>query len=310
MKCIKKIAAILLSAVIMGGVCGCASNDGVPVSDDAVTIVTSNFALYDFARVYETDGIRAEMLIAPGTESHDLEATLSDVSVISEADIFVYAGGESDLWVESLFASLGEGGENIIRINALELVGELHEHTQEEHEHTHEADEHTWTSIPNAITLIEEIGRAIQKTDETKALSPKAEEYVGELNALDEEYRSLTETAKRLEVAVADRFPFTHMAEEYGIAYSAAFDGCTSNVEVPLSVISGMIEEVKVKELPAVFYIEFSDRTAVDAVCRETGAVPLLLHSCHNVTKEEFSSGVTYLDLMTQNLENLKIALN
>ncbi len=306
----KKLFAGAMAAFLLGvGITGCVQDDGIPVSDERVKIVATNFALYDFARVYETDGIEAEMLIAPGAESHDLEATLSDISVIADADVFVYAGGESDVWVDAVFASLGEAGEGIIRINALEFIeGETEEHTGEEHDHTH--DEHVWTSIPNAVALIEEIGNAILRADETQTFPDMVSAYIAELTALDGEYRAVTEMAQRREIAVADRFPFTHMAKAYGIGYSAAFEGCSSNVEVPLTVINDMIGEVKAKELPAVFYIEFSDRTAVDAVCAETGAVALLLHSCHNVTKAEFDAGVTYLDLMQQNLENLTKALN
>ncbi len=295
------------------GTTGCTGTADTTDPGDTVKILATNFALYDFARVYVTDGVEAEMLIAPGSESHDLEATLSDISAISEADIFLYAGGESDLWVDDAFEALGEAGDSIIRINALEFITgetcEIHDHDHADHE-SHDLDEHVWTSIPNAIALIEEIGSAVKEADETKFSPDRAEAYIASLTELDNAYREAVSAAKRKEIAVADRFPFTHMTEEYGIAYSAAFEGCTSNVEVPLSVINGMITEVKEKALPVVFYIEFSDRTAVDAVCAETGAVPLLLHSCHNVTKADLDAGVTYLDLMTRNLDNLKQALN
>lgn len=303
-------------AVLFTALCltGCMGNGSTLSDDGKVRILATNFALYDFARLYESEGIEAEMLIAPGSESHDLEATLADISAISSADIFVYSGGESDLWVDAAFASLGEAGESIIRINALSFItGEeydSHDHEEHDHESHAEVDEHVWTSIPNAIALIEEIGRAVGEANGTNQTPDGAKEYIEKLADLDMEYRQAVASAKRTEIAVADRFPFFHMAEEYGISYSAAFEGCTSNVEIPLSVISEMIGEVKEKAIPAVFYIEFSDRTAVDAVCAETGAVPLLLHSCHNVTKAELDSGVTYLDLMTRNLANLKEALD
>ncbi len=310
-----KICTLALSLLCIGTAgTGCTFSEASAKNDDGIRIIASNFALYDFARLYETDGVTAEMLIAPGSESHDLEATLADISAIGDADIFLYAGGESDLWVNSVFESLDKAGESILCINALELItGECveeheHDHTHEDHHHE-ETDEHVWTDISNAITLIEAIGDAVKQADETK-LTSNADDYIAKLTALDEEYRLTVASAKRKEIAVCDRFPFTHMTEAYGIEYSAAFEGCTSNVEVPLSVINGMITEVKEKSLPVVFYIEFSDRTAADTVCWETGAVPLLLHSCHNVTKAEFDGGITYLDLMTQNLENLKQALN
>lgn len=311
---LKKFISSGLAAVFIGaGLTGCIQNDGIPDSGDTVKIVATNFALYDLARVYESDLVHAEMLIAPGSESHDMEATLSDISTISEADIFIYAGGESDAWVDTVFASLGTEGESIIRINALEFIEGTeaeYGHAHEE-EHTHEeCDEHVWTSIPNAMALIREVGHAIQKADETKDLIGLAGSYLADLGRLDAEYRELVASSVRKEILIADRFPFSCMAEEYGIEYTAAFEGCSSNVEVPLAVINALIDEVKEKVLPVVFYIEFSDMTAVNAVCEETGAQPLLLHSCHNVTKEDFEAGVTYLDLMRQNLENLKKALN
>ena len=42
----------------------------------------------------------------------------------------------------------------------------------------------------------------------------------------------------------------------------------------------------------------------------ETGAKPLLLHSCHNVTRREFDQGVTYLQLMRRNVESLREGLD
>ena len=46
-----------------------------------------------------------------------------------------------------------------------------------------------------------------------------------------------------------------------------------------------------------------------ETIAADTGAEALLLHSCHNVTKKEFESGVTYLELMRQNMEALEQAL-
>lgn len=310
-----RAAAAVLSLLLLGaGLSACASGDGIPKSDRDVHIVATNFALYDFARLYEDEHIRASMLIAPGSESHDFEATLSDVAVVSEADIFLYAGGESDDWVDAVFDSLGDAGESVLRINALEYIetlggesaSEEHPHGENDHE---DCDEHTWTSIPNAVALIEEIGRAVQQIDETNIPPVRVQTYVADLLALDAEYRNAVENAARTEIVVADRFPFTHLAEEYGLSWLAAFDGCASNTEVPLAVLQNLIREVREQEIPVVFYIEFSDQTAADAVRDETGAEALPLHSCHNVTKEEFEAGVSYLELMRQNLENLKKAL-
>ena len=55
--------------------------------------------------------------------------------------------------------------------------------------------------------------------------------------------------------------------------------------------------------------LEFNTYILARVLAEETGAVPLLLHSCHNVSKAELEAGVTYLSLMEQNLANLKEGL-
>ena len=66
---------------------------------------------------------------------------------------------------------------------------------------------------------------------------------------------------------------------------------------------------MKNQNLPVVFKIEFSNGSVAKTIAEQTGASVLLLHSCHNVTKEEFENGAGYLSLMNQNLENLLEAL-
>jgi zinc transport system substrate-binding protein len=56
--------------------------------------------------------------------------------------------------------------------------------------------------------------------------------------------------------------------------------------------------------------VELSNRNVADAIAEQTGAEPLLLNSCENITKDDFESGVTYVDLMAVNVENLRKGLN
>ena len=70
-----------------------------------------------------------------------------------------------------------------------------------------------------------------------------------------------------------------------------------------------MIGQVKEQGLPAVYYLELSSHRVAEVIGEETGAKPLLLHSCHNVTRKEFEEGVTYLQLMEQNVKNLEFGL-
>ena len=64
------------------------------------------------------------------------------------------------------------------------------------------------------------------------------------------------------------------------------------------------------EQIPVVFHTELSNEKMTDCICEATGAKKLLLHSCHNVSKDDFENGATYLSLMEQNVAALKEALN
>ena len=307
----RRILAGLLAAVFCGSFTACGTNS--VTSDGKLTVVATNFALYDFARAVCGDTCDVRMLLSPGSESHDFEATLADIALLAETDVFVYVGGESEEWVPDVLEAAGAA--DVTQVCAIDLVETYinagtesgHEHSEDDGHH-HEIDEHVWTSIPNAITIMEAIGEAVLKEDEWFEADNDA--YISELLDIDAEIRGIVDTAARDTVIFADRFPFRYFTEEYGLSYCAAFDGCSSAVEPSLSVVNTLIERVNETGSDTVFSIEFSDRKTAEAVAAETGCDILEFHSAHNVSRADFESGITYADIMRQNAENLKLALN
>ena len=313
---IKRIIALCVALFMAVTFISCSSASG---DNGRLNIVTTNFALYDFARAVCGEECNVQMLISPGSESHDFEATLSDMAIVEKADLFVYIGGESEEWVDSIFKSMGKTADAIKKIRSMDLVEiyteeSLHEHDDHDHDdHGHGAeDEHVWTSIPNAITIMEKIADEVVSLDETLAdtVYRNLEAYTAELTAVDTELREVINTAERKSIVVCDRFPFRYLTEEYDLEYFAAFSGCSSDTEPTLSTVNFLVEKVKSDSIPVLFIIEFSGGETARAVANETGASILTLHSAHNVTREDFDSGITYADIMRQNLEALKTALN
>ena len=309
----RRILAGLLAAVFCGSFTACGTNS--VASDGKLTVVATNFALYDFARAVCGDTCDVRMLLSPGSESHDFEATLADIALLAETDVFVYVGGESEEWVPDVLEAAGAA--DVTQVCAIDLVETYinagtesdsgDEHSEDDGHH-HEIDEHVWTSIPNAITIMEAIGEAVLKEDEWFEADNDA--YISELLDVDAEIREIVDSAARDTVIFADRFPFRYFTEEYGLSYCAAFDGCSSAVEPSLSVVNTLIERVNETGSSTVFSIEFSDRKTAEAVAAETGCDILEFHSAHNVSRADFESGITYADIMRQNAENLKLALN
>lgn len=174
-----------------------------------------------------------------------------------------------------------------------------------------ETDEHIWTSPVNEIIMTEKICETLSKAlpEEKENFQKNAESYISQLKELDNEFRTIVENAKINEIIFADKFPLQYFAKEYGLKYYAAFPGCGSDMEPSAKTIAFLVDRIKEDNIKAVFYLELSSHIVADAIETDTGAKPLQFNSCHNITQKQFDSGVTYVDLMKENVNNLKIAL-
>ena len=171
-----------------------------------------------------------------------------------------------------------------------------------------EYDEHIWTSPVNAMKLVDVIGDTLAEADPAHAdtYHQGAENYKKELEEIDSGFREVSANRKRNMIVMGDKFPFRYLADEYQLDYRAVFSGCSSDTEPSAKTIAYLIDKVKEEQIPAVYYLELSSHRVAEIIGEETGAEPLLLHSCHNVTRAQFDAGITYVGLMRQNIENLR----
>ena len=58
-----------------------------------------------------------------------------------------------------------------------------------------------------------------------------------------------------------------------------------------------------------VFYEELTTPKIAETIAGEANAKLLLLNAAHNLTKDQFQRGVSFFDILTADLENLKIGL-
>ena len=193
-----------------------------------------------------------------------------------------------------------------------EGVPELHAYDDRDgHEMDIEYDEHIWTSPVNAQAIVKIISQTLMEAApaDSSRFKANADAYIEELKELDGRFRLVVAQGRNHMIVVADKFPFRYFADEYGLAYRAAFSGCSTDTEPSAKTIAYLIDKVKEEQIHGVYYLELSSHRTAEIISEETGAVPLLLHSCHNVTRKQFDEGVTYLQLMNQNVENLRKGL-
>jgi zinc transport system substrate-binding protein len=307
----KKIGVFLL-IIISFFMVGC----GKEKNDTKYKIITSNFSSYDFVRaiIKDVDDISVDILLKPGTETHDFEPTPQDIIDIQNSDIFIYVGGESDSWIDDVIKDINNNKSKIIKL--MDLVDLYEEETIEgmetEDEEDEEYDEHIWTSPVNAIKLVNKIKEEIISIDSNnkEIYEKNANNYIQELTEIDNEIREIVSTSKRKELVFGDRFPLRYFTEEYGLSYHAAFPGCSEQTEASAKTITYLINYVKNNNIPVVFHIELSNGKIAETIAKETGAKVMEFNAIHNISKDDFDKGITYVDYMKKNIEVLKEALN
>lgn len=337
MKKFKRIFAVffclLLAAGILGG-CGKAASSSAPApsalqsGNKPLKIVTTIFPEYDWVREIlgdKADRAEVTMLLDNGVDLHSYQPTADDIIKISDCDLFLYVGGESDGWVEDALKEATNKEMQVI--NLLDVLGEQvkeeevvegmegEEEEEADEEEGPEYDEHVWLSLKNAETLCNAISDALEEIDPANkdAYATNAASYLEKLAALDGEYQTVVDNAARKTVLFGDRFPFRYLVDDYGLSYYAAFAGCSAETEASFETISFLAGKVDELRLPCVLTIEGAQHKIAETIVQNTAEKNqsiLTLDSMQSTTSTDVANGTTYLSVMESNLDVLKQALN
>ena len=308
-------------------------------SGKKLKIVATIFPEYDWVRQIlgdEAKNADITLLLDKGVDLHSYQPNAEDIAKISECDLFLYVGGESDGWVKDALKE----GKNPDRkvINLLEALGnntkeeEVVEGMQaeeeegskdsestaasaeSEEEECPEYDEHVWLSLRNAESICEVITEDLKSLDSAHAAVYEAnlKKYTEQLDSLDQQYTDVVKAAANKTLLFGDRFPFRYLVDDYGIKYYAAFVGCSAETEASFETVSFLAKKMDELGLKHVMTIEGPDKKIAATVIENTKDKKrdvLALNSMQSVTTKDIEGGETYLGVMQQNLEVLKKAL-
>ena len=337
----KKITALLLALMMLAGVlagCGKPQDTG---KAGKLKVVTTIFPAYDWVRAIlgdKVDNAEVTMLLDNGVDLHSYQPTADDIVKISDCDLFVYVGGESDGWVEN--ALKNAANRNMKVINLLEVLGDSvkteetvegmqedghdHGHSHDEHDEEHdeaeghdhgeEKDEHVWLSLKNAQALCVTIADALCAIDpdNKNTYIANAAAYRDKLAALDADYKAAVDGATHKTVLFGDRFPFRYLVDDYGLRYYAAFAGCSAETEASFETVSFLAKKVDDLGLPCVLTIEGAQHRIAETIVQNTAGKKqkvLTMDSMQSTTSKDVANGTTYLSVMEKNLSVLKEAL-
>lgn len=352
----KKILTILFSALFLLSGCGMSRTPASQSSESMasaeknqtakkIQVVTTIFPEYDWVREVvgnHADSVELTLLTDKGTDLHSYQPTVDDLLKISNADLFLYVGGESDGWIQDALKNAANPQRKTLRMMDVlsdrlkeeelkegmeadhdhdheetdhehedtDHSHEDHDHEHEDHEDSPEIDEHVWLSLRNAKIAVQSIADQLSALDPKNAADYKknAEEYIQQLSALDQKYESTLKSLSKNTVVFGDRFPFRYLVEDYHLDYFAAFVGCSAETEASFQTIIFLANKVDELQLPAVFTIEGPDHRIAKSVVENTKAKNqkvLQLNSMQSVTSAQIDQGIHYLSLMEENLNQL-----
>ena len=323
----KKFTALLLTFVLFLSLCPVS---GLAEEAGKIRVVTTIFPIYDWVREIagDTGNTEITLLLDSGVDLHSFQPSAQDILKVATCDLFIYVGGESDEWAEdalaeavnpdmvviSLVEALGENAkaEEIVEGMQAEEEEEEGEEGEEEEE---EIDEHVWLSLRNAQVFTSAIADALAQKDPANADSYRAnaEAYGAKLAALDAAYAEAVDSAAHKTLLFGDRFPFRYLTDDYGLAYYAAFAGCSAETEASFETVIFLAKKTDELQLPAVLTIEGKDHRIAETIIGSTADKNrklLTLDSMQGTTANDIAQGATYLKIMEDNLAVLKEALN
>ena len=294
----------ILFAVIS---CACGEN----VKSDKISIVCTTFPQYDWVKNIVGDNANKfdiYWLVNTGADVHSYQPTAQDFVKLSDADLIINIGGESDDWAEE-----NANGYVITMLDCEDAECESdHEHT-DEHDHEHTVDEHIWLSLKSTSEICNRISDALSKLDTENAeiYKQNCKNYIDKLNELDLKItEKVEEDVKPL--IFADRFPFKYFVEDYGLQYYSAFPGCSAETEASFETVITLANEIDKNAISYVFTIDTGNSSIADTVisnAKRSDIEILNLNSLQSVSKADFESGLTYLDVMNENIEKILKAL-
>jgi zinc transport system substrate-binding protein len=344
MKMKKSIRALLMLFVVTVLMLGCEKSKDVqnPIEETKIKVITSLFPQYDFVREIAKDKVEVELLLPPGMESHAYEPTPQDMMKIKKADLFIYTGEAMEPWAHKIIETLKSERVVVVDISkGIDFLEHAHEedthgheedthgheedthgheedthgHEEDTHEgdtHAHEGvDPHIWLDPVHAQQIVKNIVKGLTIVDSKNEIFYKdnAIAYNQQLEDLDLLFQETFQRTKTRTILYGGHFAFGYFAKRYGLEYVSPYRGFSPDAEPTPQRIAELIKTMKASETKVIYYEELIDPKVARVIAEETGAIMLMLHGAHNVTKKEMDAGLTYMQIMKENIEKLKQGL-
>jgi zinc transport system substrate-binding protein len=273
-----------------------------------IKVLATVFPLMEFARAVAGDRGDVSLLLPPGAEVHSWQPRVSDIRKIAGLDVFVFIGPALEPWAPEILKSAGKPGLRTIEALRMLAPGGFEGATPDPDADA--ADPHVWLDFGLDLILLDQIAKVLGEADPDGARSyvAGADAYKAELRRLDAEYRDAFRNCDEKAFVFGGHAAFGYLARRYGLEQVPVFGLSPDSAPTP-KALTEIIARAKTMRIRTVFFEENVSDKMARLIAREIGADTRVLNPGDNLTKDQFASGLTFLDLMRRNLESFKHGL-
>lgn len=116
--------AITLTCLFLPGCSDSKDTSSHTPENDTLKIVSTIYPQHDWVQQVlgdEAAGAELTLLVNQGVDLHSYQPTVKDIATLSNCDLFIYVGGESDAWVEDALANAAN--KNMVVVKLTDILG-------------------------------------------------------------------------------------------------------------------------------------------------------------------------------------------
>lgn len=282
-----------------------------PVMDsDHIQVVASFYPLAEFARQAGGSLVQVTTVVPAHSEPHEYEPTPQELAGVYGADIFIYNGGGFDPWAERVAPELAVRGVTVIAMSEhMTPIANPILEGEEAHEAEGAFDPHFWLDPVLAQEQVHIISEALARVDSVNAAAyaRQGNAYITQLQALDHEYKQGLSMCNRRDI-VTSHAAAGYLAKRYDLT-PITIAGISPEEEPSARTLSEIAKLAQQRNVKYIFFETLVSPKLAQTVASEIGAGTLVLDPIEGVSNEDQQNGKTYITIMQENLQNLRIAL-
>lgn len=306
------LAATVGLGLLLSGCAATPTNTTSASSAGTIEVVTSTDVYGDIVKDIGGDKVHVTSIInRPSQDPHSYEATTQDKLAISKARLVLENGGGYDDFIHKMATDSNIGGDSIITAVEVSGLAPAETATAPADGHGHaEFNEHVWYNFDAMAKVADAVAGKLAGLDaaSAKTFQTNAESFKKELSAMQAKLAALKAKAGGESVAFTEPVP-GYLLESAGLVnkmpeeYSAAVEEGT---DVPPSVLKEATDLASSAQIKLLAYNPQTEGTQTEVVKKaaEAAGVPVV-----NFT-ETLPEGKTYLQWMSENVDNLSKAIN